>query len=468
MIKQRRSSTITRWILLCCLAWTQFHCSAAKTISDRTPVARSGNKYSKLPSGTTVSTTATTNGVKATLDPNATTAQLISLDSGALSGFSVAFPVGSLSIPMTISISQGGTGSQGAILQNLGVTGNSVTSSGVPVEIAASAARDLVSPMVLAIPLPSGTGLVDSNVDRTRLAVMYRVKVAEGDKAGNFTGMVPATSLAIDNGKVLFETKYFGWFSVVVLANPAPPALEVKAVYAEQLAAMVFATPADLPACTSADTNRIAYVSVPSDGKYWVYCNGSSWTAVPKNPVEVTVPTDIQPIRLLRQSNSTEIGRVLDLGTSSSPYNIRLLVTSSAGNLFLVDINPASTSDILASEIAGLSLPTFTGDRNVNPTIQVGFTEANCTGTMYYNPGNRIQGVSSPIYIYNSTGIDGWYNYVSSSTTTTPTIVSSYNWNLSLGSRCQNTDPSLSSNSYQMVKLTETLPVPGAGAWKVQ
>ena len=468
MTRQLGIPTFARCGILLILGLTQLSCDAGKTISDRTPVARSGNKYSRLPDGTEVSTTATANGVKANLDSNSTTTQLISLDSGALNGFSVAFPVGSLSIPMTVSVSQGSTGSQGAILQNLGVSGNSVTSSGTPVEIAASAARDLVSPMVLAIPLPSGTGLVDANVDRTRLAVMYRVKIAEGDKAGNFTGMVPATSLPLDNGKILFETKYFGWFSVVVLANPAPAAVEVKAQYAEQLAAMVFATPADLPACTSADTNRIAYVSAPTDGKYWVYCNGSSWVAVAKNPVEVAVPTQApvtQPIRLLRQSDSSEIGRVVSAGT---PW--RLFVTSSAGNVFLVDITLGSTSNILGSDITGVSIPAFTGQPGLTVSNQIGFTGASCTGTAYYAPTyTRIQWASTPIYLYdNGTSVEGWYNFISNSTTTTPTLLSYYDTYGTIGSRCTAGNPGISASSYQMIRLTETLPVPGSGAWKVQ
>lgn len=426
-------------------------CSAQQTISDRTPTARSGTTYTKLPDGTKVATTTSGNGVKATLDPNATSAQLISLDSGALSGVSIAFPVGSLSIPLTISVMQGQSVSGDTLLQNLGISGNGITNSGTPVEVTASAAKDLTSPMVLAIPIPNTTGLVDSTVDRTKLAVIYRVKVAEGDKAGgNFTGIVPASTLAIDNGKVLFETKYFGWFSVVVMQNTAPAATEVKATYADQRAAMMFATTADLPSCTTADTNRIAYVAAPSDGKYWVYCNGSSWIAVPKNPVDVVVPTPYptpstaQPARLLRQSDNTEIGRVLAVGTTSSPT--RLQITGSSGGKYIVDVYLNASTGISSSDIySGAGMVYFTG--------------TGCTGTAYTS--SQPSGIGNMLlYVYLNSAYT-WYSV--SSTATSNVSYASY----IMGS-CSNSGSTLTTG-YQLSTLSETLPIPNASMpWYIQ
>ncbi len=425
-----------------------------KKISDRTGTARFGT----FPTGTQVSTTETANGVQAVLDPNSTSAQLVSLTSGALNGLSVAFPVGSLSIPMTVTISQGVAVSGATLLQNLGITGNTVKNSGVPVEIAASAAVDLRSPMVLAIPIPTGTGLVGTTTDRSRLAVLYRVKVAQGDTSGNYTGIVPATSLGYDNGKVLFETKFFGWYSVVALENPAPAAVEVKANYADQITAKMFAPPPHLPAWTSAHTNRIAYVAAPTDGKYWVYCNGSAWIAVTKNPMDVTIPPpSSQPIRLLRQSDSSEIGRVVNVST-----NWKLLVKGSLGNTYLVETALSNSTDILPTDIAGLSKPTRTG-------VFIGFSDLNCTGTGYYYYGPSISWPTAPLYLYDSSSTsavyNGWYRYTSTASTT-PGSMLSYFDEFSTP-RCTNSPPNISS-AFTIEKLTETLPIPNSGAWKVE
>lgn len=438
-----------------------------KKVSDRTPTARG---LVKLPTGTEVATTATSGGVKATLDPNSTSAQLISLTSGALSGVTVAFPVGSLSIPMTVSITQGTSSVTGAtMLQDLGVGGNSVTSSGVPIEISSSAAVDLRSPMILAIPIPTGTGLVATTVDRSRLAVLYRVKVAEGSSTGSYTGIVPATSLGYDNGKVLFETKYFGWYSVVALENPAPAAIEVKKTYADQKSAKRFATTSDLPACTAADVDRVAYVSAPTDGQYWVYCNGSAWTSITNNPVEIIIPepeVTSQPIRLLRQSDDSEIGRVVSAGATW-----KLLVEGSDGNEYLVETYLNDTTDIVATDLAGLSSSLFSsrsGDSE-RPSA-IGFTGALCTGDAYfYSMTTPIKWANAPIFVDDggTQAYDGWYKYLSTAEVTTPTIISYINTGNNPGFRCV-VGNVLGSNSYPMQKITETLPIPGTGPWKVE
>jgi hypothetical protein len=297
-----------------------------KKYSDRTFSPRA---TTFLPDGTEVSTTSTRGGVRADLDPNATTAQLIKLTSGELSGVTIAFPVGSLSIPVSVTVTPGAAVNGSLMMGNLNMSSNSVTASGTPVEVSVNKSIDLKNPMVLSLPIPRGTSLTGAAVDRNRLAVIYRVKVAEGSETGSFTGIVPATDLGWDDGQVLFSTKFFGWYAVVELQTPATAAVQVKARYADQVSAMRYMTLSDLPACTSADIDRLAYVAA-EDLLY--YCSSSgTWVALPDDDMG-----DIeQPIRIVKDSTGEVWGRVLSAG---NPW--RVLLEDPAGGLdFLVELN---------------------------------------------------------------------------------------------------------------------------------
>ncbi len=253
-----------------------------KKVSGRTGKARG---LVTMPDGTEVSISETRGGFQATFDPNSTEPQIMNIGSGTLSGVSIAFPVGALSIPITITVTPGTAVNGTAMMTNLGLN-NRVASSGTPIEISPSAAVDLSNPMVLSIPLPRSTGLVADTLDRSRLAILYKVKVAQGSDTGSFTGIVPAKDLGFSGENVLFETKYFGWFSVVTMEEPVTAAIKTKAVYADQLSAKFFTTLAELPACTTADLYRIAYVSAENT---MYYCGDKqTWVKI----VEPTLPDD--------------------------------------------------------------------------------------------------------------------------------------------------------------------------------
>jgi YD repeat-containing protein len=60
--------------------------------------------------------------ITATIDPNATTTQIMRFDSGALAGSAIAIPPGSLSIPVEITVGQGPTLSSADFLAEIGLT----------------------------------------------------------------------------------------------------------------------------------------------------------------------------------------------------------------------------------------------------------------------------------------------------------------------------------------------------------
>jgi hypothetical protein len=307
-----------------------------EVVSKKTGQARTAVE---LPEGTTVATTAVRGGVKATLDPNSTEAQLISVTSGSLQGVTIAFPVGALAVPMTISVTPGVTMSGAALLNNLGVKNNSVTASGAPVEITADVARDLRNPMVLSLPLPKAASLVDSGtVSRGNLAVLYRIKMSESSDEGAYTGLVPASELGWADGSVLFETKYFGWFSVVALETPAPAAIQVKRRDADMISAKRFGTKADLPACTTADIDRLAYVA-SEDALY--YCaEGGTWTLIEEEEFEMPDPFDPSglpaPLQLI-DGNEEVVGRLV--GTDSNGRWRLLIEDDNSGELYMLLID---------------------------------------------------------------------------------------------------------------------------------
>jgi len=405
-----------------------------------------------MPTGTEVKTTATRGGIKADLDPNAKEAQLLTVKEGVLAGVSVAFPVGSLSIPVTISVTPGASLNNNTVIQNIGVQNNTVRASGTPVEITASKAIDLRSPMILAIPIPKKSNLIATSTNRQNLAVLYRVKVAEGTDQGSFTGIVPASSLGWDDDKVLYPTKFFGWFSVIELETPITKSVEVKARYADQLAAMRFTTTADLPACTSSDIDRIAYVS--SENRMY-YCSSSgSWVAIPTATSESSSEEESSaPVRLLK--NGQEIGRILSAG---SPWKIMFDVGSSS---YLVDITIDSADPavgILSTDISSYLDSTNTG----KPSETIYFSGADCTGSAYTYT-SPVKWVSKPKFVasQSSATTDGtWYRYSSN----TPQTVT-YQSALSSGSYCSSYT---STYSLYPLEVFTGMPIPFYGTWSVE
>lgn len=163
--------------------------------------------------------------VIAALDPNSTAIQLVQAPStGEIAGTEVAFPPGSLAIATEVTIQEGAQLGDETTLAALDI-GSGLTSSGASVSITSSESIDASQPFTVSLPLPATAGLVEA--DYNNLVVLYKVsKVSEGS---DFYGVFPRDMLSIVDGKVKFETSFFGTFQAVITQTLVTVAVEKAA-----------------------------------------------------------------------------------------------------------------------------------------------------------------------------------------------------------------------------------------------
>ncbi|MCX6117850.1 MAG: hypothetical protein NT027_09925 [Proteobacteria bacterium] len=452
-------------ILLLCLQITS---CGPREFSRRTGNARG---VVVMPDGTKVSMTASRGGYRANFDPNATSAQIMSIQDGPLSGVAIALPIGALSIPISINISAGSDVSGSTMMSTLGLK-NSVAASGTPIEIQPSSAVDLINPMTLSIPLPKFTGLTAGAIDRTKLAVLYRVKVNTGSETGAFTGIVPAKELGLSGDNVLFESKYFGWFSVVQMAEPVTEGIKTKARFADQVSAKFFATMAELPACGDGDLYRIAYVA-EQDKLY--YCNESkTWVEVKDKDDGQSNDAIISQVKEGTNliSDGNKIGKItyIDFDSMMDEIDFDMVVRDSNGEAHFVSVSSLPYADIgISGEYVHAYSPS-------PPTIY--FTEANCQITdtsSQYLPDSTDFGpyphISRPLYAFNTsvTSNSGWLKF-----TPDPAIDAGVT-NITVQSVLSGSTPTCTVAStlttgdfLKLVKLNATMPIPFTTSWTIE
>lgn len=228
----------------------------------------------QLPTGELAPVKADVDGVlTAGLDPNSTATQLIkaSANSG-IANTTIAFPPGAIAIAVDITIKAGSESFSSDLASELGLEGDSAVVGGsVPVQIDASQVVSLSSPFVLAMNLPAGAGLLDTNFDN--LALMYQVKnEAEGRLE---SGIVPRDELTVKDGQALYSSYFFGWFRLVLLSSP----LKDRKVVADSKAKankglMLLQSGTQLPACGATDVGVTVYLK--AEGKFKT-CTANGW-----------------------------------------------------------------------------------------------------------------------------------------------------------------------------------------------
>jgi hypothetical protein len=228
--------------------------------------------------------------VVANLDPQAQTTQIVQgSPSSRIKGYSVAFPPGAISITTSISVQEGETFAAEELKSSAGIPeGTQITGSSPPISVNASSPIDLAVPMILAISVPTILSLGDDPIPLERMGVIYRVTVqATGER---LAGVVPAASLALQGNKVLYPSKYFGWFQLTVFdqaireSQQKDPSLWFKAM-------SILTIGQAMPSCGLADVGRTVYVQ---EKGIFSYCNGSSWSDIdlkgPQGPAGATAP----------------------------------------------------------------------------------------------------------------------------------------------------------------------------------
>ncbi len=320
-----------------------------------------------LPAGTEATVNSDANGVvTAAYDPNSATTQLVSASADSnISDVSVAFPPGSLAVANNITLKEGATIESDVLTGELSLSSTTVSQRGGAVEIAPSTPVDLLKPMTIALPLPTGLSLTSVSEDtRARLGVVYRIQVqATGE---NFVGFVPASDLTFDKANhVLYPSKYFGWFQVV-LFDKVVARTQLAATLPLHIGVDVILTGTTIPSCGKADLGRTIYVE---ELKQFQYCSASGWTVIdltgPQGSAGATGATGptgatgaAGPTTYVYDSTPTKLGILLGLTNSSAILQIG---TSTDNNLGFLGVDVATAAP--------------------NPLCA---TNATCSGELYY------------------------------------------------------------------------------------
>jgi hypothetical protein len=161
--------------------------------------------------------------VSATIDPNATSTQMMRASSGAVAGSAIAMPAGALSVPVTITIGQGETLASSDVSQQIGLSSNTATAAGPAVSFMPSSNVEASSAFTLSIPISSSTSLElqdAPSLTRDLTVVMYKWMKVDGTTVSYEMGLLPPAEITIGSKSVSFQTKKFGTFQIATLQQP--------------------------------------------------------------------------------------------------------------------------------------------------------------------------------------------------------------------------------------------------------
>ena len=334
-------SRLGKWLFLGLVLLSVPACGSSHR-NERQPTARAAVLF---PPGTFTKAKSDSHGVVvAGIDPNSTSTQIIAASGqSAISGVTIAFPPGAVAIATDLVVKEGAAVAGSDLVGTLGLSSDTQVQQAAPaVQINATQAIDLATPMVVALNLPTAAALA-TDLPFDRMAVVYRVSVqATGERRA---GLVPLAELSRDStGHVLFQTKYFGWFQVTVFDRPVPKTekADTGAAYA---AVELLLAGLPLPSCGKADVGRTVYVQ---DSKGFKYCADSGWTDIDlKGPTGATGPTGTTgatgPTGATGAAGATgatgPTGATGASGASGSGYSVYNSVGTRLGSLLELEIN---------------------------------------------------------------------------------------------------------------------------------
>ncbi len=198
--------------------------------------------------GSPVAIATTTEGekTKGAVSSASNLTQVVAAAAGSsIAGTQISFPPGALAIDTEISMEPADVQlAVGNTAEILGIQ-TTFTASSAAVSIQSAVSQDATVPFTVALDLPSegnGLRLDDGDDPYARVVVVYRVLKAELGR--EFSGMFSRADLTIENGKVSFDTRYFGTFQAAFTeklvaeapkevetgAEPAPKAKIVRAM----------------------------------------------------------------------------------------------------------------------------------------------------------------------------------------------------------------------------------------------
>jgi len=148
---------------------------------------------------------------------------ILASSSSALSGASVIFPPGSLSISTSIILGEGSDAASADVLAQLGLDSSAVSGVGSSLYVSASDATDLVVPMSLSLPLFSSSSLF-LDADTSRYAVAYvGIKLETKETS---VGLIPNKEITFKDGNATFETSTWGSYRLVQISEEVEKPVE--------------------------------------------------------------------------------------------------------------------------------------------------------------------------------------------------------------------------------------------------
>jgi hypothetical protein len=140
----------------------------------------------------------------------------------AVAGSEALFPAGSIAIDTSVSIGPGSDFVTDGVVSDLEL-GTGVGSAASAVAVESSAPMDASSPFTIALPLPSGSSLTQTD-QFANLVVVYRI--VKAGVGGEFTGVMTRDMLKIDGSRVRFSTLHLGTYQAVITLQPVTQPIE--------------------------------------------------------------------------------------------------------------------------------------------------------------------------------------------------------------------------------------------------
>lgn len=160
---------------------------------------------------------------------NSDKTQTLSSQASAISGSSIMIQPGALTIDTQISIEPGQDITTTSVTDNLGLETTQISSASGAIVVKSAVEMDAQKPLILRLPINSGqlAGLsLATDQDLERLIVIYKIKSAQDGSLK--MGIIPRSSLTIEDNFVIFESDHFGLFQLAYIDRKIEKKLEVE------------------------------------------------------------------------------------------------------------------------------------------------------------------------------------------------------------------------------------------------
>lgn len=275
-------------------------------------------KADELPTGKEVTLLESEEGVVVgAFSSTSNDAQQLSAD-GEITGTALIMPPGSLPGDTRITLELG-TSLTSLNLEALGISG-SVQEGSAPVVLSSSSRENPLVPMRLVLPIGLSLMFSLAGGNTENVAILYKI---EDYSTGEFRdGVIPTAEITIVDGRVFFETKFFGSFQLVYTEKKITVA-EVKEVVTveppvtkRQEIAKAAPTPTSSPPPPPASTAP-PKLMVSSNNLPYTYTNYVSGSWATPSPIPITIA-------------NTTVTDTIAIGTPS--YNIPQFATHGTWN----------------------------------------------------------------------------------------------------------------------------------------